>query len=186
MPILLQVTFRGSDPSDAMESVIRHRVSRLERFSDRITRCDVTVDVPHQHRHRSNHYSLYVDIATASGNIAVKRDPPRDGWAEDLPSVVSDTFDSATRQLEEHAQRQPGNMNGDEPHTPPGRVTQLFPGDGYGFLTTAEGVQVYFNESSLVDAKLASLSVGTEVCFTLAPEDGDEVSRAASVILAVV
>jgi ribosome-associated translation inhibitor RaiA len=64
MQIPLQITFRGIEQSDAIESIIRERASRLDRFFDRITRCHVTVDMPHQHHHRGNHYAIHIDIQT--------------------------------------------------------------------------------------------------------------------------
>jgi cold shock CspA family protein/ribosome-associated translation inhibitor RaiA len=183
MQIPLQITFRGIEKSDAIESTIRERASRLERFSDRITRCHVTVDMPHQHHHRGNHYAIHIDIQTPTGDVAVTKDPSLNDAHKDFQSVVRDAFDAATRQLEEGAQRVRGEVKGHEHHAPPGRVVRLFPGEGYGFLATSEGTEVYFHENSVVDLPLARLSVGSEVRFTIAADDSDQGPRAASVHL---
>jgi cold shock CspA family protein/ribosome-associated translation inhibitor RaiA len=178
----LQITFRGIDHSQAVEAAIRQRAARLARFSGLIQRFHVTVDMPHQHRHRGNHYAIRIELTTPSGEVVVSRDPSLDDSHKDFQSVLRDAFDAAARHLESNAQRtQTGAKDRDQP--PPGRVTRLFPEQGYGFLTTAEGEDVYFNENSVRGASFAQLSIGSEVSFTIAPEDADQGARAASVQL---
>jgi cold shock CspA family protein len=178
----LQITFRGIDHSQAVDAAIRERAARLARFSGLIQRLHVTVDMPHRHRHRGNHYAIRIDIATPSGPVVVTRDPSLDDSHKDFQSVLRDAFDAAARHLESDAQRsQPGAQDRD--HPPPGRVTRIFPDQGYGFLTTTEGEDVYFNENSVRGASFAQLSIGSEVSFTIAPEDADQGARAASVQL---
>ena len=178
----LQITFRGIDHSAAVETAIRRRAERLARFSERIARLHVTVDMPHQHRHRGNHYAIHINITTPSGEVVVNRDPSLDDSHSDFQSVLRDTFDAAARHLESDAQRSQSTAQ-DRDHPPPGRVTRIFPDQGYGFLTTPEGEEVYFNKNSVRGASFAQLSIGSEVTFTIAPEDADQGARAASVQL---
>jgi cold shock CspA family protein/ribosome-associated translation inhibitor RaiA len=181
-PIPLQITFRGINQSQAVETAIRQRAARLERFSQHITRCHVIVDMPHQHRHRGNHYAIRIDVTTRSGEVFVTGDPPLDGSHKDFQAVLRDAFDAAARHLENDAQRQQGEAHG-HANPPEGRVTRLFSEEKYGFLTTAEGEEVYFHENSVSGASFGQLSLGSQVRFTLAPEDGDQGTRAASVQL---
>jgi cold shock CspA family protein/ribosome-associated translation inhibitor RaiA len=177
----LQITFRGINPSQAVESAIRERAGRLDRFSH-ITRLHVTVDMPHQHRHRGNHYAIRIDITTPLGDVHITRDPSLDGTHKDFQSVLRDAFDAAARHLESDAQR--GEAGAQDREQPPrGRVTRLFPDQGYGFLTSAEGEDVYFNQHSVHGSAFAQLSVGSEVSFTIVAEDADQSARAASVHL---
>ena len=180
--IPLQITFRGINHSQAVEAAIRQRATRLERFSHQITRCHVIVDMPHQHRHRGNHYAIRIDVTTAAGEVFITRDPSLDDSHRDFQAVLRDAFDAAARHLESDAQRNTSEVK-DREHPPPGRVTQLFPDAGYGFLTTPEGEEVYFHQNSVRGASFERLSVGCEVSFTLAPEDADQGARAASVQL---
>lgn len=139
----LQITFRGIDHSQAVETAIHRRATRLARFSGQITRLHVTVDMPHQHRHRGNHYAIHIHIITPSGEVVVTRDPSLDDSHSDFQSVLRDTFDAAVRHLESDAQQAQTEAK-DRSNPPPGRVTRLFPDQRYGFLTTAEGEDVYF------------------------------------------
>ena len=52
MEIPVQVTFHDIDPSQAIETRIRDRTAKLERFKDRITGCRVVVEAPHRHRYK--------------------------------------------------------------------------------------------------------------------------------------
>jgi cold shock CspA family protein/ribosome-associated translation inhibitor RaiA len=178
----LQITFRGIDHSQAVEAAVRERAARLARFSGLIQRLHVTVDMPHRHRHRGNHYAIRIDITTPSGPVMVTRDPSLDDSHKDFQSVLRDAFDAAARHLESDAQRGQAGAK-DRGLPPPGRVTRIFPDQGYGFLTTAEGEDVYFNEHSVRGASFGQLGIGSEVSFTIAPEDADQGARAASVQL---
>ena len=73
MQIPLQITFRGLTPSPAIESLIRQRSARIERFYDRIIRCHVVVDMPHRHQRKGRQFSVHVDITTPESEIVVTR-----------------------------------------------------------------------------------------------------------------
>ena len=103
--IPLQITFKGINQSQAVEAAIRQRATRLERFSHQITRCHVIVDMPHQHRHRGNHYAIRIDVTTAAGEVFITRDPSLDDSHRDFQAVLRDAFDAAARHLESDAQR---------------------------------------------------------------------------------
>ena len=62
----LEIGFQNSEPSEAVRSEIEKQAKRLEKFSDRITSCHVTVVVP-QTRHRGG------DLFKISVRIAMPR-----------------------------------------------------------------------------------------------------------------
>jgi cold shock CspA family protein/ribosome-associated translation inhibitor RaiA len=183
MDLPIQITFRSIAHSDAIEFAIRQRAARLDRFCDQIQHCHVTVDMPHEHRHRGNHYAIHIDIVTRAGEICVTRDPPLDDSHKDFQAVIRDAFDAATRQLQDGVQRLRGDVKDHAQAPPLGRVTRLFPAEGYGFVVTADGREIYFHENSIVGTEFDRLNVGSEVRFTIAPDDGDQGTRAASVHL---
>jgi len=107
------------DPSDAVESLIRERAARLERFHDRIIKCHVIVDLPHKHHRKGSHFVVRIDIATPTGELAVTRDPRLDATHEDFHAVVRDAFDAAARQLEDETRRRRGDVKHHELQKPP-------------------------------------------------------------------
>lgn len=98
------------EPSDAIESIIRERAERLERFHDRIVRCHVVVDVPHRHQKKGRLYAVRIHVTTPTGEIAMTRDPPDDHSHQDLNVVVRDSFDAITRHLEDDLRRRRGDV----------------------------------------------------------------------------
>jgi ribosomal subunit interface protein len=182
MQVPLQITFRGMSPSDALAQVVRDRAARLERFHERITRCHVVVDVPHQHQRKGRHYSVRLDITTPTGEVAVSREPPLDASHEDIHAVVRDAFDAAARQLEDDLRRARGDVKSREPPDR-GKVVRLFRDDGYGFIATPDGLEVYFHENSVASGNFARLHIGSEVQFTFASDEHVKGPRATTVQL---
>jgi cold shock CspA family protein len=169
-------------PSSAIEDAIRERVARLERFHDRITRCHVTVDVPHRHHTKGNLFAVRLDITTPAREIAVTRDPREDYTHEDFNVVLRDAFSAAVRQLEDDVRRRRGDVKThEEPSV--GRIARLFARKGYGFLVTPDEVEVYFHKNSVVGGSFADLEIGSVVRFVLAPDESRKGPQASSVEL---
>ena len=63
-----------------------------------------------------------------------------------------------------------------------GVVTQLFPYEGYGFLETEDGLEVYFHRHSVLDAAFDRLEIGSVVRFV--EETGIKGPQASTVALA--
>lgn len=110
MQIPLQITFRNMEHSDAVEAKIRERAAKLEKFSDHITSCRVTIELPHQHHHKGNLFGVKVDITLPGKEIIADRKPDQDHAHEDAYVAIRDAFDAAVRQLEDYVQRRRGKV----------------------------------------------------------------------------
>jgi ribosomal subunit interface protein len=178
MSLALQITFRGLDPSPALEATVREHVARLERFSDDITRCHVLVEAPHRRHHQGNLFRLRIDLAVPGREIVVGRDPAERQAHEDPYVAIRDAFDAARRQLEDHARvlRAAVKTHVETTH---GRVAKLFPEGGYGFIETANGREIYFHRNSILNHDFEKLRIGAAVRF--AEESGDRGPQASSV-----
>jgi ribosome-associated translation inhibitor RaiA len=110
MQIPMQITFRGMAPSAAIEQAVHERAAHLERFYDRITRCHVTIDLPHRRHAQGNLFAVRIDITTPAREIVVTRDPSADHTHEDFRAVLRDAFSAAARQLEDHVRRRRGDV----------------------------------------------------------------------------
>jgi ribosomal subunit interface protein len=106
----LQITFRGVEQSDAIESRIRAKAAGLERYGQTITSCRVTVDAPHQHHHKGVLYTVSIDLRVAGAEIAVTKEHRNDHAHEDVNAAIRDAFDAAARQLEDHVRKQRGDV----------------------------------------------------------------------------
>jgi ribosomal subunit interface protein len=178
----LQITFRDIDQSDAIEARIRERVAKLEDFCHRITSCRVVVEAPHQHRHKGMLYNVRIDLILPGGEIVVNREAHANHAHEDVYVAIRDAFDSAQRQLKNFVRRRRGETKA---HEAPdhGRVSRLFPEEGYGFIRTPDGREVYFHQNSVLNDGFAKLEVGSEVRYAVAEGEGEDGPQASTVRL---
>ncbi len=106
MQVPVQITFRGMDTSEALEARIKEHVAKLESFHDRITSCDVVVELPHQHHRHGKQWHVRITLQVPGQELVVSKDPGKDGAHEDVYVTVRDAFLAARRQLEEYTDRQ--------------------------------------------------------------------------------
>ena len=99
---------------------------------------------------------------------------PRD----ELLTAVQDAFDAAGRRLQDYARRQRGDV---KRRAEPNRavVRRLLPYEGYGFLETADGREIYFHRNSVLNAEFDRLETGEPVRFH--EEAGEEGPQASTV-----
>ena len=178
----LQITFRGISPSEPVETYVRTRADKLERFSERITGCHVIIDVPHRHKSHGQHRRIRIDLLVPGDELVVTRDPAENRDQEDLYASIDAAFDDAQRLLEDHVRKQRGDVKPRATPSRHARVAKLFSNEGYGFLETPDGGEVYFHENSVLHHGFGRLSVGTRVRFVEEPgERGPQASTVAIV-----
>jgi ribosomal subunit interface protein len=156
----LQIKVHNIPASESYESVIREKVDKLASVYDRITHCRVVIDAPHRHRTHGFLYTVRIHLTVPNGEVVVKREPN-----EDLYVAIRDAFNAAKRQLQDFARRQRGDVKVHE-ETPVATVAKVFPVEGYGFLLTPDGREIYFHRNSMVDGDFDQLETGAEVRFS--------------------
>lgn len=176
MKIPLQVTFRDMSPSDAVSARIEQEMERLDSLFGGIMACRVLVESPHRHHHKGNLFHVRVDLTVAGGEIVAGRDPAGRHAHEDVYVAIRDTFRAVRRRLEDYARKRRGHVKW---HVEPNVavVARTLSAEGYGFLQTAEGREIYFHENSVLDGGFESLEPGSEVRFVeAAGEKGPQAS----------
>ena len=175
MAVPVQVTFRDIPHSDAVAAHVEKRASKLETFSDRLTRCHVVVAAPHRHHRHGKRYQVRLDLHVPGKELAISK--TLDEMKEDLHAAIDDAFNDAERVLEEHERV----VKDDKTHKRPphGVVAKVFLERGYGFLADGDGREIYFHKNSVLDGKFERLTVGTKVRY--AEEDGDKGPQASTV-----
>jgi ribosomal subunit interface protein len=170
MQVPIQIRFHNMAASEAIESKVRERVARLERFTDGIISCRVTVEAPHKQPHKST-LGITVDIGVRGREIVVKRELRHHEARDDAYQVIGVAFDAAERQLEEHARMQRRTIKS---HDGPiyARVALLYPEQSYGFIETPGRLNVYFHRVVVEDDAFDHLQVGSEVMYSLAEHEG--------------
>lgn len=162
MQIPVQVTFRNMDPSGAVESNVRDKVDKLERYFERIISCRVVVEAPHRHHNKGKLYNVRIDIGVPGKEIVVNHAGPKNHAHEDVYVAVRDAFNAAGRRLEDHARKVRGEV---KTHAVPphGKVIRLFFYEGYGFIQMSDGREIYFHKNSVTNGSFEQLEVDDEV-----------------------
>ncbi len=175
----LQIQFRGIEASPALEAAVREHVEKLDTFERRIMSCRVVIEAAQRH-HKQRTYHVRIDLTTPGAELVVGGDAAEHRAHEDAYVAVSDAFRAMGRRLEDHGRRRRGDV---KTHEPPAsaRVTQLFADQGYGFLVTPDGRDVYFHRNAVVDGAFDRLSVGAEVRYV--EEQGEKGPQASTVEL---
>lgn len=172
----LEIKVRDIPHSESFESLIREKAEKLEAIHDRITHLRVTVEAPHRHHHRGFLYDVRIHITVPGTELVVKRESH-----EDIFVAIREAFEGARRKLQDLVRRQRGEVKVHETQ-PHGKVSKIFPEEGYGFLEAEDGREIYFHQNSVLHGRFKLLEVGTPVRFS--EEEGDRGPQASSLDIA--
>lgn len=183
MQVPLQITFRDMGSSAALETAIRKRASKLERYFDRIVSARVVVAADTPRNHKGRLFNVRLDLRVPGGDISVGGPSGPDHAHGDVYVAIRGAFEAAARQLDDRARRQRADVAAKAGDTPVhGRVSRLFRERGYGFVQLDGGREVYFHEASLAGALLAELDIGRAVRVVLAGIESEFGPEASSVV----
>jgi ribosomal subunit interface protein len=173
----VQVTFRDLQPTPAMDAAVHKRAAALGRYFPRVLECRVVIQAPSRNRRKGKLYHVALDIKVPGKELMVNRNPEAHESHQDFYVAVRDAFDAARRELMDEARRRRMQIKSNVGASA-GRVTRLFP-EGYGYLETADGREIYFHRNSVLDG-FERLVPGDEVRFS--EEMGHEGPQASTVI----
>lgn len=177
MEVPLKIALRNLELGEASRALIRQQVEKLEQFCGEIIACRVTVEIPQRYpAHTPVEYKVGLDLVLPGEELVVTRQADRE-----IETAIQNAFDAAGRRVEDYVRRRRGDVKRHE-ETPRGVVSKLFAEDGYGFIQTADGREVYFHRNAVLHGRFDEARVGTEVRFH--EEEGDEGPQASTVALA--
>lgn len=159
MKLPVQITARHMSLSEAAEAAIREKAAKLDTFYDRIMSCRVAVEAPHRSQHNGVLYNVRIDLTVPGAELVVRREPH-----EDLYVAIRDAFAAARRQLQNHVRKQRGEVKAHE-EVPLAKVTRIYPDQGYGFIETMDGREVYFHENCVSHGTFKDIHIGLLVRF---------------------
>jgi ribosomal subunit interface protein len=107
MQLPVNITYRGLNKSDAIEQMVLEKASRLDKFCDHISRCDVAIEQPNHAHKKGNPFRVRIDVTVPPGHELVAEEKQVDnGTHEPLAKVVHDAFKTMERQLRHLVERQ--------------------------------------------------------------------------------
>ncbi|MEC4894464.1 MAG: HPF/RaiA family ribosome-associated protein [Oscillatoria sp. PMC 1051.18] len=173
MKIPLEISYRGVEKSEAIESLIRQKASKLEQVCNYMNSCRVIVEKIHEHPKSGSPYRVRIDMTVPPGHeLAVDKSPDTGKQYEPLDAVIRDAFEAARRQLKELTEKQRGDVKFHPEQAMEAVVTKLFPEQNYGFLQPLSGQEeVFFHRNSVINNDFDRIKVGTGVQFAALQDD---------------
>ena len=94
-----QIVFHNIEQSTSISDAVNKRISKLQRFCDRILAGRVVLDSPHNNHQKGKVYSVGLEIHTPSKEVRVNQEQHDNHAHEDLYVAIRDAFNAAERQL---------------------------------------------------------------------------------------
>lgn len=175
----VEIDFQGMKPVEALRATILRHVAGLEDRFGRITACRVVLKGPGHHHRTGGLYEVNLRLALPGGKeVDIAHTPGADERHADVNFALNDAFKRARRRLQDQVRRLQGQIKVHNAQ-PVGTVSKLE--NGFGFLKTADGREVYFHRNSVLGDGFAGLKVGMRVTF--AEEVGEKGPQASTVKL---
>ena len=175
MEIPVHLAGKAVDLTPDQQSLIRGEVDRLEKYSPQLVACRVVVSVPHR-RPGGDPVAWTLRLAlTVPGavlTISLQAKPS-------LREALDDTFSAARRRLEEYVRDLRGDVKFHAVASC-GRVTRLHGFEGYGFISTEDGTELYFHRHSVPDGGFDRLRIGSAVRYV--ETEGEQGPQASVVV----
>ena len=166
MKIPLQISYRDVNKTDELEKLIREKTNKLEKVCDHITSCHIAVEKPQKFPNYGSPYRIRIDIRIPSGHeIVIKRASGEGNMNKPLYSIVREGFEAARRKTKEVCKIQKSKIKTHPAQETVAIVSELFPENGYGFIKTVNGREIYFHKNSVLHNDFEKLKTGTGVRF---------------------
>jgi ribosome-associated translation inhibitor RaiA/cold shock CspA family protein len=181
----LQIAFKNMSSSEFLETLIRERAQRLQRFHSHITGARVVVEVPHRGAEGGKTpigITVEVDVPNHKPIVA-KGEQDRREMKGDQTAVINRVFDVVERQLEQLTAIRKGEVKNHGSAGDTGVVVRLFPEQSYGFVEVKDSPDLYFSRDVVAAGAFDDIKVGTVVHVTRAASEGPMGPQASSVKL---
>lgn len=164
MQVPVHIVMQNIPRSDALAARIREDAAKLEVFHPRITSCRVAVEETDKHHRQGRQYRVKVEVHAPGHEEALSTLHHH----EDVYVALREAFDSVRRQLEEAVREARGDVKSHAPELH-GKVARLDDEEGFGFIETDDGRELYFSRDNVLHPRFADLRPGTEVQFIEEP-----------------
>ncbi|MEW6219997.1 MAG: cold shock domain-containing protein [Thermodesulfobacteriota bacterium] len=156
----LQTETRNLDMRPEWAAKIEDERQRLARHhQDLVHHLRLSIEATTGHRQGGHELTL---VATVPGDtVVVKRK------GEAVKGLIVEAFDTLGAQLKEWRRKRRQDVKTHETGAAglAGTVKSVIPAEGYGFIATADGTEIYFHENALKDCVIRDLNEGDGVRF---------------------
>lgn len=180
MEVPPEITYRGVGSSDELEDLILAKAAKLDELHPAMISCRVAVEKDPEEQRSGSPYRVRVVVRIPPGKELVGRREPGEGEShEPVRVAVKDAFEAVRRQLIKTKEKQQGEVKSNPAQDLVGHVVRLFPEEGYGFIRSAEGREIFFHRNAVLQDDFDRLEVGTGVRYF--PTDSPEGPQASTI-----
>lgn len=170
MRIPLEISYHGLSRSESLEQMIRKDAAKLEKVCDDLISCRIGVKLNQKSQNTANPYKIRIEMRfPPNKTVVVTHKSGIKEAADDLPSAVKNAFKSAQRRLKKMVEKQQGIVKSAPQQSVTAMVVKLFTDEGYGFIRSLDGEEIYFHRNSVLNNDFDRLEPGTGVSFTAVP-----------------
>jgi len=178
MDVPLEISIDGTSARQEVEALIREQAERLEKAHNNINSCRVAVDVPHRHPRSGGSHRVRIDLTVPPGHeVVVRREPGEAEMHETLSTTILEAFSVAQRRLQKLREQQRAEVKEHPEQQVMAVVEKIL--DGYGFLRSNDGRQIYFHRNSVLHPGFQGIAEGMGVAYS--EEEGEKGPQASSV-----
>lgn len=176
----LEVAYRDVTPSPELDHAIRGHVDRLEKVCDHIISCSVAVEDRQKSQASGSEYRVRVDVRVPPRHeLVATHDEGKGDNGETVMQAIGDAFRAMERQLKRLNDKQNDKVKSHVQDTVAGIVTKIFEAEGYGFLQSIDGREIYFHRNSVLNNGFERLELGAGVMFN--EEQGEDGPQATTI-----
>ena len=166
MQIPLEISYRDITKTDKLEKLIRAKTNKLEKVCDHITSCRIAIEKPQKDLNYGSPYRIRIDIRIPPGHeVVIKREPGEGNMDEPIYSIIREAFEAARRKSQELCKIQRNKIKTHPAQETVAIVSELHSENGYGFIKTPNGREIYFNKNSVLRNEFEKIKTGTGVRF---------------------
>ncbi len=180
MKVPLELSYRDVKRTDSTDTLIQEQVAKLERVCNYITSCHVVIEQPQKHMSSGNPFRVRIDLTVPPGHELVsKREAGQGDMHDNITAVIRDVFSDMRRQLQVLVEKQRRDVKVHEDPSRTALVSRIFKEEGYGFIESLGGTELYFHKNSVLHDDFDRIEIGTMVRFF--PEMGDKGPQASTI-----
>jgi len=161
----IKIRLKDCRPTLAIKNKLFEHVQKLERHYSPLISCRIAIEKPHRSKIHGGVYQVTIHLTTPGKDLFAGKMADINPSHEDVYVAIRDAFDNIERQLATHFAQLRREIKIHEDNKTVGRVVRIFPQDGYGFLETTDGRQIYFHQNSVLDPGFGRLRQGNRVRF---------------------
>lgn len=180
MDVPLEIACPDFQKTDAVDKLIRDQVAKLEKICQHLISCRVALEMPQKHERKGHTFRIRIEAhLPPKHQLVVRRELTQNDADDPLTAVIHEAFDAMEEQIQKTVDKQRGHVKSHPDQEVSGFVSKIFPEEGYGFIESLDGIEIYFHKNSVLHGDFDRLSVGTGVRFV--EETGEEGPKATTV-----